>query len=663
MVIDELVLHNFGIFGGRQIIQLDPPSPQQPVVVFGGLNGAGKTTLLEAIQLVLFGKLAPPVRDSQGGYESYLERSIHRSVRPRDGAAVELAFRSTGDGCENRYRVRRSWALKRRNIAESLEVEVNGAQDPALAETWSDQVHRFLPPQLAALFLFDGERIESLADPQNAEGFLSVAVDALLGMDLVRQLETDLSVLERRKGAQALSTEARARFDTENEALEAIDEQIRDKREYLGTLRNQLDDLTGRFREIDRKFREQGGELLQRREQLEEKLAESNVRVSTARRALVELATGPLPLVLVQPLLQRVAEKADAERAAELAAADVDRLARHQANLRAKLTDVAAGEETIRVVDQYFDELQRDAESRQQHPQYLDLPAGTRGTVHRLMESTLTSELERAREIVRDLERALEQVDDTERQLAAVPEPEAIQEITTEHSSLLSAITDTKADIETVSREASDLTTKRHRQQERLDELLKHAASEGLDEERRARLLEHSGWARKTLKKFREAAIDRNLNRVQNIILECYQLLLRKRTLVHDVRIDPTKYRIHLYNGEGQEIPAGRLSAGERQLLAVATLWGLARASGRPLPMVIDTPLGRLDGSHRHHLVTRYFPEASHQVLLLSTDEEIVGGYLEQLRPAIGRMYRLHYDDEAQSTCVSEGYFDAEAAA
>lgn len=663
MVIDEIVLHNFGIFGGRQVIRLDPPSPDQPVVVFGGLNGAGKTTLLEAIQLVLFGKLAPPVRDSQGGYESYLERSIHRSVRPKDGASVELTFRSTGDGRENSYRVRRSWALKRRNISESLDVEVNGAQDPALAETWSDQVHRFLPPQLAPLFLFDGERIESLADPQNAEGFLSVAVDALLGMDLVRQLETDLSVLERRKRAQALSTEARAKFDKENEALDELDEQIRQKREYLGTLRNRLDDLEGRFREVDREYRAQGGELLQRREQLEEKRSEALVAVSGSRRALVELATGALPLTLVQPLLQGVVEQADAERAADDAAADAERLARHQAELKSKLTDVAIGEEAIGILDQYFSELQAKAESRQEHPRYLDLPAGTRDTVHRLMESTLSSESDRAREIVDDLERSLEQLDDIERQLAAVPEPDAIHDIAVEHARLLSEINDTNEEIEAISHEANDLSAKRHRQQERLDELLKHAASEGLDEERRARLLEHSDWARKTLKKFREAAIDRNLNRVQDLILECYQLLLRKKTLVHSVRIDPSRYRIHLFNGEDQEIPSNRLSAGERQLLAVATLWGLARASGRPLPMVIDTPLGRLDGGHRDHLVTRYFPEASHQVLLLSTDEEIVGGYFDRLRPAIGRMYRLDYDDETRSTFVREGYFEEEVAA
>jgi DNA sulfur modification protein DndD len=86
-------------------------------------------------------------------------------------------------------------------------------------------------------------------------------------------------------------------------------------------------------------------------------------------------------------------------------------------------------------------------------------------------------------------------------------------------------------------------------------------------------------------------------------------------------------------------------------------LWGLARASGRTVPTIIDTPLGRLDSSHRGHLVQRYFPVASHQVILLSTDEEIDECHLERLKPYLSRSYRLEYDNSLRSTIPKEGYF------
>lgn len=92
-------------------------------------------------------------------------------------------------------------------------------------------------------------------------------------------------------------------------------------------------------------------------------------------------------------------------------------------------------------------------------------------------------------------------------------------------------------------------------------------------------------------------------------------------------------------------------------MLAVALLWGLARAARQPLPVVIDTPLGRLDSSHRGNLIERYFPYVSHQVLLLSTDTEITSEACKQLAPYIGRSYRLEFDRTKAATTVHPGYF------
>jgi DNA sulfur modification protein DndD len=99
------------------------------------------------------------------------------------------------------------------------------------------------------------------------------------------------------------------------------------------------------------------------------------------------------------------------------------------------------------------------------------------------------------------------------------------------------------------------------------------------------------------------------------------------------------------------------LSAGEKQIYAISMLWALGKTSGRPLPIIIDTPLARLDSDHRRLLVENYFPLASHQVIILSTDTEVDQGYFEELRPAVARAYHLDFDQTENSTTVKQGYF------
>lgn len=91
--------------------------------------------------------------------------------------------------------------------------------------------------------------------------------------------------------------------------------------------------------------------------------------------------------------------------------------------------------------------------------------------------------------------------------------------------------------------------------------------------------------------------------------------------------------------------------------MAVSILWGLSRASGRSLPAIIDTPLGRLDGQHRAKLVKNYFPKASHQVILLSTDQEIDEHLYTKIQRSIAHEYVIEYNESERTSQIWPGYF------
>jgi DNA sulfur modification protein DndD len=116
---------------------------------------------------------------------------------------------------------------------------------------------------------------------------------------------------------------------------------------------------------------------------------------------------------------------------------------------------------------------------------------------------------------------------------------------------------------------------------------------------------------------------------------------------------------VTLKDRNGHVVPREALSAGEKQMFAISLLWSLARVSGRPLPMIIDTPLGRLDSVHRRKLVEHYFPNASHQVIVLSTDTEVDREYFAQLRPSISHTVALE-NHRGEWTEARTGYFWSE---
>src|SRR5699024_6098159 len=99
------------------------------------------------------------------------------------------------------------------------------------------------------------------------------------------------------------------------------------------------------------------------------------------------------------------------------------------------------------------------------------------------------------------------------------------------------------------------------------------------------------------------------------------------------------------------------ISAGEKQIYAIAILEALAKTSGRKLPLIIDTPLGRLDSHHRDKVIHNYLPQASHQVIVLSTDTEIDQHYYQKLQPKISHAYHIVFDQATRSSYAHEGYF------
>ena len=229
MKIKKLVLENFGLFRGRNEIDLDTRVVRgkiKPIVLIGGKNGAGKTSILESIRLCLYGPQGIADRISVKGYEQYLRGRVHRDdsllINPTS-AAVTLVFEHAHIGAKHEFAVTRSWDLKENSVSTSLEIL---RDDIPLDEIDRENAEEFLrdlvPPGVAQLYFFDGEKIQELAEAEDVDLALSEAIKNLLGLELVDRLQADLRIYKNR-------------IDSENanagvaKEIETIDMEIQNK--------------------------------------------------------------------------------------------------------------------------------------------------------------------------------------------------------------------------------------------------------------------------------------------------------------------------------------------------------------------------------------------------------------------------------------------------
>jgi DNA sulfur modification protein DndD len=655
VILDELVLHDVGVFAGRNSIPLTPPGPGKPIVLIGGLNGAGKTTLLDAIHLALYGPLASSSARRGGSYEAYLRSLIHHAVRPSDGAAVELAFHAHHEGTARSYRIRRLWRDTGSGVRERLEVLQDGIPDEALTATWAEHVEAFLPRGIAGLFFFDGEQIESIADLDRSRQVLGSALAALLGLELVDRLATDLAVLRRRHRSRQLPLELHRQLEDTQATVTAARLAEESATETLPAARVEVERAHKRHFELAERYRAEGGELADQRSAAEERLAAVRAEQARVDDQLKETAAGAAPLLQLTTTLRELAADARAESdaardrvvlevlgARDTAVLDQLRLA------RVRVSAIAAVEAFL-IAD-------RDARHRAATSRPI-IGLADPGPVEFLTGQILPGVRQKIRDLLGRRARTMAQLDAAERLLGAIPDPEAVAPLRADRDRAYDDLLRAEATLAHAEERLAGLRQERIRAQGAYEKAMDGTAQASLAADDDRRIVDHADRVRSTLETLREAATRRHLDRICAFVLDALRELMRKDNLITEITIDPVTYAIDLRGSAGQVLGAGQLSVGERQMLAVAVLWGLARAAGQPLPVVIDTPLGRLDSSHRGHLLDRYFPQASHQVILLSTDTEVDAAACKRLEPHIGRAFRLDFDPAVSATSVRPGYF------
>ena len=156
---------------------------------------------------------------------------------------------------------------------------------------------------------------------------------------------------------------------------------------------------------------------------------------------------------------------------------------------------------------------------------------------------------------------------------------------------------------------------------------------------------------------FKAKLLHKKIDDLQNEFKRFLQELVYDKTWIKDVKIND-KFEITLLNHLNFELSINSLSAGQRQLLATSLIQALASVSQVKSFICIDTPLARIDLENREQIIKNYYPKASKQVIILSTNSEIdpSKSEYEQMKAFIAKEYTIL--SKNYSSSFEEGYFN-----
>jgi len=661
MLLERLTLWDVGVFRERHEFDFVPRKKYgqtRPIILLGGLNGAGKTTILSAIRLVLYGRQALGFAVSQKGYEEYLRELLHRDMNARipiDRAEIGLVFSYVHDGQTVQYRVVRFWEDKKKVVEEHLRIYRDEKEVSGLTHEQAQAFLSHLVPQgVSQFFFFDGEKIANLARDQD-EHQLAESVRKLLGLDLIAKLKSDLVVLLRHKRRQDAGSEKGEHEKLANNLAQLegeiaigykhicdeLDERISEARERAETIRNELSEKGGAWSVDHVELSRSADALIARRVDIEDELR-------AQLGGLLPLALAPK---LKYVLLSQLGKEAMGIRSTVVREVLQDRVSELQVRLARQIPEmyqaVVKG-----VIEEVFREIKMEASSRAALV-HSELSDSDRGRI----EGRLAQELPAAAAAFQRTAAELYEVDVRLGQLSERKENAASEE----------RLQATFKELELASKEQGQLTQSRRA----LLEELRRKTWLSIDLVRKLRKLENRITGAETsgrvysraesllsvLDDVAKRVVDAKVQVLRGHFVEAFQRLARKGDMIADVKIDQETFAVALIDKVGRVIPKKQLAAGEKQIYAIAMLEALGKTSGRSLPVIIDTPLGRLDSKHRTKLVEQYFPYASHQVIVLSTDTEVDEPFYQGLAKHVSHAYHLEYRPDLGMTQKSEGYF------
>ncbi len=630
------------------------------IFLIGGMNGAGKTSFMEAINLCLYG--AKP---------DLLFNAINRQEKANGNfsAAFELML-ETDDGAE--IVVKRSWSAgatanpKPKDLEERLIVIRDGQRVSfQTKQMWQDFIRALIPPGITPFFFFDGEKIQEIAADEHSEVRLQSSLEAALGIKFIKRLTDDLLYIknQERQGFVDISDAdlefKQSELKKERSKLERRRKEHTEAQQGLDAFRQQYDEAKKRFQAAFHTEPEARETLREN----EKKRIQASTRLGQVDNEIKTLCEKALPLAMAGKLFGGLKRRIEAERGSIQQDAIRDNAAAlTQTLLRAveepePLYRAPLNADQRAELEQRILKLLRRGLDPNQARAILNLSERETARILHRIEDIESSDLFRLPSLLderRALDAEIQRLDSAlQPSASSASERELFEQLQAEMESCSTQIGRKSEQLRLLGEDILNLEKRLRDLEAEISRLYErhHVSRE------KAEFITECDAIATLLGQFIVRLRENKVYLLQEKTFEMYRQLSSRSGLIKDLLIDPKTYEVSLHDRHGSAIRKSGLAAGEKEIFAISLLWGLAQTSQLRLPIIIDTPLSRLDSSHRNHIVHDYFPNAGEQVVILSTDTEVDETYYAQLKPYLAGAGLLEFDQRQELTTFQPGYF------
>ena len=667
MLLTKVIINDFGVYRGRNEFNFQT-EPGKPIILCGGTNGAGKTTLFESVMLCFYGQNSFEQKTSQKQYHDRILRKIHRYLgtkKSADETSIIIEFQFAHEGKIVEYQVMRMWQNNDGKIDETFTIKKKKPSDEKFVKLdsieesgWQVFIEQLIPKGIVKLFFFDGEQIQKIADEGEIDNHIKSSFDALLGLDLVKQLIDDigLTLLRNSKGETKKILDEINRLTKEKEESEKKRDGFQNKQINLQTkidfLQKQVDVQEVNFKKI-------GGQFARNREELTIEKARLESKLENVEKEIRELCSDTLPFSLIPKQMMEVKNEINADQQKLQDSFEKSILEKNFQDLLDNIKSESflpnITNDVRQNVTKQIDELLKnkiESISNSTKTTY-NLSADDMNQTIQLIDKINNSSEQKIEALVNTYNVVSNSLEQIKVGLDSAPRED-------EFGPIFSELTQTTRELGELQNELEHLRMLES-QEKSLIILVNAKIRANLknkhEDKKRMAGLEIGSNVQDVLEDYAKSLRSKKLELLESYILDKLQVLLHKQNFIEKISIDRETFQVKLYKGNDDEITKDMLSKGELQMYATAVVWGLALTSGRPLPFMIDTPLARLDEEHRNSVVEQFYPSASHQTIILSTDSEVNFEYYKKLEPYISNSFVIQYDSDKGCTKRHDTYF------